>query len=179
MHVLVGASLIGVATLAGCGQQTERAGAPADYPAYVQPASPDISSRPGSTSAAPAPPPLDDAGPDEGNASPAPPEADSAQQARSRATALMRAFARTDLPQEQWWDGVAGYFTPAARPIYQSTDVANVPVHKVVEGSAQLLPDSTKFRAAVTVDTDNGAYTVTLVRADGDWLVDRATPPKS
>lgn len=92
---------------------------------------------------------------------------------------LERAFARTDLPQQQWWDGVAGYFTPAASAIYQSTDVANVPVHKVVEGSAKLRPSSTKFRAEATVDTDAGTYIVTMIRAGGEWLVDRATPPKS
>lgn len=178
-RVLVGAALLSVAALAGCGQQPERSSTPAEYPAYAQPASPDLPSRPSRASPAPAPRPLDDAGPDEGNASPTPPDADSAQQAQSRATAFMRAFARTDLPQEQWWDGVAGYFTPAARPIYQSTDVANVPVHQVVQGSAQVLAGTTKFRAEVTVDTDDGAYTVTLVRACGHWLVDRATPPTS
>jgi len=106
-----------------------------------------------------------------------PPEGESAEQAQSRATAFMRAFARTDLPQQQWWDGVAGYFTPAAWPIYRTTDVANVPVHKVVEDSATVLPGSTQYRAEVSVDTDAGTYTVMLVRAGEDWLVDRATPP--
>lgn len=128
---------------------------------------------------APPPPPLDGAGPDEGHASPSPPDASSAQQARTRAGAFMRAFARTDLPQQQWWNGLAGSFTPAARAIYQSTDVVNVPVHKVVEGSARLRSGTTKFRAEVTVDTDAGIYTVTMIRAGGAWLVDRATPPKS
>lgn len=91
----------------------------------------------------------------------------------------MRAFARTELPQQQWWAGVAGYFTPAAQPVYESTDVANVPVHRVDEGSAKLLPGTTKYRAQVAVDSDDGTYTVVLIRADGQWLVDRATPPRS
>lgn len=174
-------TLLAAVALTACGQgrsDVPRAGATtgatSSPPAATAPTS---DTRP-STSPAPAPPPLDDAGPDEGDASPTPPDADSAQQARTGAVAFMRAFARTDLPQQQWWDGLAGYFTPAARAIYQSTDVANVPVHKVVEDSAKLRPGATKFRAEVTVDTDAGTYTVTMIRAGGDWLVDRATPPK-
>jgi hypothetical protein len=57
--------------------------------------------------------------------------------------------------------------------------VANVPVHQVEEGSARLLPDTTRYRAEVTVGTDIGPYTVVLLRADENWLVDRAVPPAS
>jgi hypothetical protein len=113
----------------------------------------------------------------EPEAAPAPPDPAAAEQARTRATAFLRAFARTDLDQQAWWNGVADYFTPAAAAIYRSTDVANVPVHTVEEGSARLLPDTTRYRAEVTVGTDIGTYTVVLLRADDDWLVDRAVPP--
>jgi hypothetical protein len=129
------------------------------------------------SSGEPVPPPLDDAGPTEPEAAPAPPDPAAAEQARTRATAFLRAFARTDLDQQAWWNGVADYFTPAAAAIYRSTDVANVPVHTVEEGSARLLPDTTRYRAEVTVGTDIGTYTVVLLRADDDWLVDRAVPP--
>lgn len=128
------------------------------------------------TIAATAPPALDDAGPIE-VATPSRPPASSAREALSTATAFMRAFARTDLTQQVWWDGVAGYFTPAAAPIWASTDVANVPVHHVFEGSASLQDQTTAYRARVAVDTDAGTYVVTLVRAGGVWLVDRTTPP--
>jgi len=123
--------------------------------------------------------PVDDADPTAGDGAPTAPDAASAAAALTRATAAMRAFARTDLAQADWWAGVSGYFTPAAGTAYKSTDVANVPVHAVTEGSAKLLPGSTGYRAEVTVDTDAGTYTVTLIRADADWLVDRAEPPKS
>ncbi|GAA2027452.1 hypothetical protein [Pseudokineococcus marinus] len=101
-----------------------------------------------------------------------------ASAAEDRATAFLRAFSRIDLAQDAWWTGVEGYFTPQARAIYESTDVANVPVSSVVEDSARFLEDtSTPYRTEVAVDTDAGAYTVVLVRADGDWLVERAIPP--
>lgn len=173
--------LLAAVALTACGQgrsDVPRAGATTGAISSPPAATAPTAATRASTNPAPAPPPLDDAGPHEGNVSPAPPDASSAQQARTRTGAFMRAFARTDLPQRQWWDGLAGYFTPAARAVYQSTDVANVPVHKVVEDSAELRPGTTKFRAEVTVDTDAGTYTVTMIRAGRDWLVDRATPPK-
>lgn len=168
----------GVFGVAGCAQDDSQAGA---SPALVRSSAP-YSASPSASAAAtpsapPAPPALDDDGPTEA-ATPATPDPASADQALVRATAFMRAFARTDLSQQLWWDGVSGYFTPAAGPVYQSTDVANVPVHHVVDGSAKALPGTTKYRAQVTVDTDNGTYTVVLIRANDDWLVDRATPPR-
>jgi hypothetical protein len=123
-----------------------------------------------------APPVLDDNGPtDAGDAGR--PDQTSAEQARTRAVAFLRAFARTDLPQQQWWAGISGFFSPTAAAAYTGTDVANVPVHHVDEDSAKVLPDSTRYRAQIAVTTDDGTYTVTLIRA-GDWLVDRATPPR-
>ena len=177
---LVIAVALSAAAVSGCGTTpgTFSGRTPAASTSPPATLSPSPTSGSPSTQANAAPPPLDGVGPDEGDASPTPPDASSAQQAQTRAGAFMRAFARTDLPQQQWWDGLAGYFTPAARAVYQSTDVANVPVHKVVEGSAHLRAGATKFRAEVTVDTDAGTYTVTMIRAGGTWLVDRATPPK-
>jgi hypothetical protein len=172
---LLAAALASAAALTACGQdhiRTGPAGAGLQQAATVPGAG-----RPVATTTAPAPPPPDAAGPAEG-APPAIPDAAAATRARTRATAFLRAFARTDLDQAAWWNGVAGYFTPAAASIYHYTDVVNVPVHQVVEGSARLAPDTTPYRAQVTVRSDIGTYTVTLIRAGGDWLVDRATPPQ-
>lgn len=171
---------IGAFAVAGCAQNVRGPAAPAAHSAQTVPseAAPTSPAAAATTSAAPAPPPLDDDGPTEA-ASPATPDPASGEQALVRATGFMRAFARTELPQQQWWAGVAGYFTPAAQPVYESTDVANVPVHRVDEGSAKLLPGTTTYRAQVAVATDDGTYTVVLIRADGQWLVDRATPPRS
>jgi len=179
-------AFVAAAALAGCSSSTATtAAAPPTTGSQPVPTTSPLTSTEanagasaGATTSAPlAPRPVDAGVPEEGQGPPVPPEAESAELAQSRATAFMRAFARTDLPQQQWWDGVAGYFTPAAWPVYRTTDVANVPVHEVVEGSAALLPNSTEYRAEVSVDTDAGTYTVMLLRADEDWLVDRATPP--
>jgi hypothetical protein len=172
-------ALLAAAAVAGCGQNaaTTAGPAPAGFPTAPAPAPARTAPPAPSRSGEPAPPPLDDFGPSE-PATPAPPDPASAEQARGRAAAFLRAFARTDLDQQAWWTGVEGYFTPAAAAIYRSTDVANVPLHKVEEGSARLLPANTRYRAEVAVDTDDGTYTVVLVRTGDDWLVDRAVPPR-
>ena len=170
-----------VVALAACNQPSGGSG-----PGPLGPGSPAGSTTATATTSAPAPagpdaavpPPLDDNGPTD--AGPAGrPDAASAELAEDRAVAFLRAFARTDLPQTQWWDGISGFFTPSAAAVYRSTDVANVPVHRVAAGSAKLRPDSTRYRAEVEVATDDGTYTVVLVRADDTWLVDRALPPRS
>ena len=173
---LVAAALASAAALTACGQDHIRTG-PAGAGSQQAATVPEASRAAASATTTTAPPPPDAAGPAEG-APPATPDAAAATRARTRATAFLRAFARTDLDQAAWWNGVAGYFTPAAASIYHYTDVVNVPVHQVVEGSARLAPDTTPYRAQVTVRTDIGTYTVTLIRAGGDWLVDRATPPQ-
>lgn len=94
-----------------------------------------------------------------------------------RAPAFLRAFFRTDLPQDQWWAGVSGYFTPEARTIYSSTDVANVASVQVLDSATTLVPSSTADHAQVSVATSAGPYVVQLVRADPDWLVERFIPP--
>jgi len=47
-------------------------------------------------------------------ARPATPDAAAAADAVARAAAFLVAFARTDLPQEQWWAGIVPYFTSSA-----------------------------------------------------------------
>jgi hypothetical protein len=126
--------------------------------------------------APPAPPPLDNGAPTAGQTAPL--DNATASQARSRATAFMRAFARTDLPQQSWWQGLAGFLTPAAAPIYQYIDVANVPVRRITETTPTIGDGATKYRVTVNISTNIGIYVVTLIRATGAWLVDRAEPAK-
>lgn len=180
-------AVLSAVVLAGCNAQSETAPVPSSAasqqtPTVAGPSSP----LPGGTNPtdggnasfpATAAPPMDDHG-DELPTTTETVAPDAASEAENRATAFLRAFARTDLAQDAWWTGVEGYFTPQARAIYEATDVANVPVSSVVEDSAVLLEDtSTPYRTQVAVDTDAGTYTVVLVRADGAWLVERATPP--
>lgn len=180
-------ALLGAVLLTGCSGQQDTASVPStaasqQTPTVATPSSP----RPGATNPtdegnatlpATAAPPMDDHG-DELPTTTETVAPDAASEAEDRATAFLRAFARTDLAQDAWWTGIEGYFTPQARAIYEATDVANVPVSSVVEDSARFLEDtSTPYRTEVAVDTDAGTYTVVLVRADGAWLVERATPP--
>lgn len=168
------ATVVTVAGLSGCSGHSN------PTPTTTASSSPPAPTVPATTTVEPTdpvPPPLDDDGPTS-NPHAAAPSHTLTDQARVRGTAFLRAFARTDLPQQQWWAGVSGYFTPAALAAYEGTDVANVPVHKITEGSAKLVRGSTKYRAQVTVKTDIGVYVVTLIRADNEWLVDRSTPPK-
>jgi len=174
---LLAAALAFAAALTACGQNHIRTG-PARAGSQQAATVPGAGRAAASATTTTAPPPPPDAAGTAEGATSAVPDAAAATRARTRATAFLRAFARTDLDQAAWWNGVAGYFTPAAASIYHYTDVVNVPVHQVVEGSARLAPDTTPYRAQVTVRSDIGTYTVTLIRAGGDWLVDRATPPQ-
>ncbi len=96
--------------------------------------------------------------------------------AKSRATGFLQAFGRRDLSQAAWWEGVAGFFTPASAPIYESVNVTNIPFRHVNESSGKIRSGTTKFRALVDVNTDSGWYTVVLLWSDQTWFVDRYTP---
>jgi hypothetical protein len=96
--------------------------------------------------------------------------------AKSRATGFLQAFGRRDLSQAAWWNGVAGFFTPASAPIYESVDVTSIPFRRIDDSSAKIRSGTTQFRALVDVKTDSGWYTVVLLWADKTWFVDRYTP---
>jgi hypothetical protein len=98
--------------------------------------------------------------------------------AEQAAIATMTAFARPDLPYEQWWGGVAPYLSTQAQVDYQYVDPINVPAHTVTGLAAATEAASTSL-THVQVNTDVGTYTVVLSRADAaaGWLVERITPP--
>lgn len=104
---------------------------------------------------------------------------EAASQASERATAFMRAYGRTDLPQDQWWRGVSGYFSPQARTAYAAADVTNISPLSIEPNAAKLEQSSNAYRAQVAVPTSAGTYLISLVRSDTDWLVERATPPST
>lgn len=92
----------------------------------------------------------------------------------------MRAFARPDISQGQWWRDLGPMLTPTARETYRYVAVEQVPVRKV-RGSGELVNDDTAFLARVEVRTDAGRYTVLLSRSaqDGPWLAERIEPNRS
>jgi len=105
------------------------------------------------------------------------PDPAAAADALARAGAFLVAFARTDLPQEQWWAGIAPYFTASAAEVYHWTDVRNVTARGVDPAGAVLLPTSTRYIAQGAVPATSGAWTVRLVRVGQQWQVERAVPP--
>lgn len=98
--------------------------------------------------------------------------------ARARATAVMQAFSNTDQTAEDWLNGLLPHLTERAASEYEYTDPARVPVHTV--GAARLL-SGVALVTVVQVDTDAGAYTVSMTRPASDqlWLVSRITPPET
>ena len=96
----------------------------------------------------------------------------------ARAGAFLVAFARTDLPQDQWWAVIAPYFTSSSAEVYHWTDVRNVTAHGVDPAGATLLPASTRYIAQVAVPATGGAWTVRLIRVGPQWQVERAAPPE-
>jgi hypothetical protein len=111
-------------------------------------------------------------------AGPATPDPTAATEAVRRAGAFMAAFARTDLPQEQWWAGIRPFFTVSAVEVYHWTDVRNVTAHDVDPAGATLLPTSTRYIAQVAVPAAGGLWTVTLIRVWAQWQVERTAPPE-
>ena len=169
--VLVGAVLGGCAAGTDAEPATQQQPAPASTPA---PSSATATDTPAAnTGSATAPADVD--GSVEATTTAAP-DRDSQGEAVTIATTFMRAYAATNLPQDQWWLGIRAFLSPAAAAAYKYTDVANVPVHRV-EARGVLDKTATRYRAPVKVKTDDGTYTVVLIRAGGNWLVDRATPP--
>ena len=116
--------------------------------------------------------------PSQSPAGPATPDPAATADAVARAGAFLVAFARTDLPQDQWWAGIAPYFTSSSAEVYHWTDVRNVTARGVDPAGAVLLPTSTRYIAQVAVPAAGGAWTVRLIRVGPQWQVERAAPPE-
>ena len=118
---------------------------------------------------------------DQGHVLPTPPpqptdDATSDQAALEVGTAAITAFARPDLPADQWWAELAPMLSPAATEAYLGTDPAEVPAHAVT-GPAWSGESPSAYLAMTFVPTDAGDYAVLLVRDGGGapWLVERMT----
>lgn len=101
--------------------------------------------------------------------------AESRQAVLEVATAALQAWARPDLPHDQWWSGLSGYLTAGARDVVVLTDPANIPVTSI---AAVSLPDEgqTAYVGWVAAETNDGPWWVLVAwQPDGTWLVDRIT----
>ncbi len=161
----VAVPLLAVLALAGCvapaGDNAEPSGAPSGSPTVT------------STNPVNQTPPVDDA-----TVEPVP-EAGGDSQAAAIAAAekAITAFARPDLPYQEWINGLYPYLSQIGAAAYEDTDPARIPVHQVT-GSGTILPASTEVALIVQVPTDAGPYHVSLSRpnAESAWLADRIRP---
>ena len=98
--------------------------------------------------------------------------------ARDLAQDVRDAFVATDLPPDQWWEGLSVLLSPQAQMDYSYVDPANVPAQSVT-GDPVLVDESSAYIANVEIPTDVGTYTVILSRIDANapWVGERITPP--
>lgn len=111
-----------------------------------------------------------------GDEGPAPAEAGDEESAEAAAEKLMGAFLDKSKSTDEWWAGVSQLMTPTAQEVWQYTEPRRLPTASVTGTSVDSI---TATDAEVTVETDAGTYTVTLVRdaASDPWLAsDIATP---
>ena len=91
------------------------------------------------------------------------------------ATTFVAAWARPDLSNDQWWDGInAAHPDESLAQALGTTDPASVPATKVV-GSPKVL-DQTESEARVEVATDGPKVVVYLTLIDNVWHVANILP---
>lgn len=90
-----------------------------------------------------------------------------------RARKAMAAFARPDLAQVVWLEGMLVHTGPQARENFAHIDPATITATQVKD--VELAQVSTASMAQVIAQTDGGDYVVTMTRlaADQPWLVHR------
>ena len=101
-------------------------------------------------------------------------------EAQTLAREVMTAYARPDVPQEQWWAEFSVHLSAQAAYDYQWVDPTSIPA-RAVTGPATITAEPSVYLAELTVPTDAGTYGVLLSRTDGPstWQVERITPPES
>lgn len=174
---LVVAVAIAAGLLVGCSSQPGPE--PTQEPSVVAPSTSTAPAAEGDQTTSSTEEPLEELTGGEQNPTAGPPvwDEDAAADAQERAVAFMRAFARPDLPAEEWFQGISGLMTDNGAQLFAHVDPVNVPASEVT-GQGQVLENVSPSLAEVHVETDAGVYLVTLSRvSDGDpWLVEYADP---
>lgn len=103
---------------------------------------------------------------------------ESRETATAAAVAVMTAYARPDLPFDQWWGGFQPLLDQTATQDYAYMDPARI-VATNVAGPAVIVDDTSAYVALVNVPTNAGIYGVILSRADAGspWLTARINVP--
>lgn len=170
--------VLSLGLVAGCADET-----PEPVPTTSPVPAPTATSTPAPTSEPLLPTP--DEAPMEGDfgaATGAPPpewDEESREAAVDAAVAVMAAYARPDLEQEEWYDDVATRLSPQAALDYQWVLPEAVAATEVT-GEAEVVDEGSAYLATVAVPTDVGTYEVLLSRQDGPtpWVVERIVPPE-
>ncbi|WP_340290908.1 hypothetical protein [Aquipuribacter hungaricus] len=99
-------------------------------------------------------------------------------EAVAAAETAMAAFARPDLEDVAWWDGVEPLLSAEAARSYAYVDPASIPATGLT-GAGTLVEQTSAYVAGVQVPTDAGTYLLILSRTDAaaPWLVERFDPP--
>ncbi len=98
--------------------------------------------------------------------------------ARQQALTTMRAYTRSGVSPNAWWNGLRPHLSAAAQADYTGTDPSQVLASRIT-GPVRLTPASLPALARVAVPTDAGIYLVLLARSTGQgWTVERITPPE-
>jgi hypothetical protein len=110
------------------------------------------------------------------------PKADATSQSDAIAAAerTITAFARPQLPYEQWIADLYPLLTQNGAAAHEDTDPSIIPAHTLT-GPGTVLPRSTDLALIVQVPTDAGSYNVSLSRptTTAPWLADQIRPAES
>lgn len=104
------------------------------------------------------------------------PSTDDTIAVKDHARTTLEAFWDTDQPQEQWHQGLAQTMTPAGSAPFAYTLVENIQPGTITEEIT--LEWRTPTSVAAAVPTDQGTFTLILLREDQSWLTDSITFPK-
>lgn len=89
------------------------------------------------------------------------------------ATEAVEAFARPDLPYDQWWEAFSPYLSGSARGAFATVEPATIPISRVT-GEPQITDETSPYLAWVEVPVDVGGVAVLLSRDEhrDPWLVE-------
>ncbi|MBA3488555.1 MAG: hypothetical protein H0T78_03265 [Longispora sp.] len=79
------------------------------------------------------------------------------------------AWARPNLADQLWWNGVSTYCEPGLAQLLRTTDPGTVPATRVTGDSRAT--SSVSDRVTIEIPTDAGTLVATVIKADNAWLV--------
>lgn len=97
-----------------------------------------------------------------------------AAEAKDVATQAATAYARPNVPESQWFAGLAPYLSENAQTTFAQSSNLNLTA-TTVKSVQEPTPGASPAIATVTVHTNAGTLTLLLSRAEGQWVVETIT----